>query len=254
MTSPLETIADALIAFILSLLRDPNAAAEFAADPAAGLAGHNLQDACMGDLAVVRPVIIDRPDVVSRTQPDPPPPRTNTDTDVSREIVRLVQQFTTTVDARSTIVDNSVNQNIWTDGGDVTQYFDQEAIIASGDGSVAAGHDGTIDDSDVDVTIGDVAIGNETADGSFNSTGGAPAPDQEASAEPALPPDPAPPAESVTPADVASPADATAPADVAEPADALESDMTATDDSYEADAASAAAADQPVVDEPLEEE
>src|SRR6218665_1732229 len=82
MASPLETIADALIAFILSLIRDPQAAAEFAADPAGGLAGHNLSDACMGDLAVVRPVIIDRSDVVARTQPDPPPPRTPSDTDV----------------------------------------------------------------------------------------------------------------------------------------------------------------------------
>lgn len=242
MTSPVETIADALIAFILSLIRDPNAAADFAADPGAALNGSNLESACMRDLAAVRPVIVDRPDVVARTQPDPMPERTTTDTEVTHEIMRMVQQFTTTIDARSTIVDNSVNQSIWTGGGDVTQIFDQEAIIASGDGSVAAGEDGTIDDSDIDVTIGDVAIGNETNDGSFNNVGGgaedeAPAPAAEPVVEPAA--EPAQPAVSV---------------DAAEPADVLDADMTATDDSYDADAASAAAADEPVSDEPLEEQ
>ena len=239
MSTPVETIADALLSFILSLLRDPDAAAEFASNPTGGLADNNLESACMRDLASVRPVIVDRPDVVMRTQPDAPTIRIHDtdDTEVTREIVRMIQQFsTTTIDARSTIVDQSVNQSIWTDGGDVTQLFDQEALIASGDGSVAAGHDGTIDESDTDVTIGDVSIGNETNDGSFNSTGGTP---------PAPVETPAAPAEQTVPA---------TPPDVAEPADVLEADMTATDDSYDADAASAAAAEQPVVDEPLEEE
>lgn len=237
MTTPVETIADALLAFILSLLRDPDAAADFAANPSGGLADHNLENACMKDLAAVRPVIVDRPDVVVRPQSDAPVIRTTGDTEVTNQILRMVQQFsTTTVDARSTIVDNSVNQNIWTEGGDVTQVFDQEAIIASGDGSVAAGHDGTIDDSDVDVTIGDVAIGNETTDGSFN--GGT------ATTAPAPAPAPAAPVEQTPPP---------APADVPEPADVLEADMTATDDSYDADAASTAATEQPVVDETPEE-
>ncbi|MEV4735999.1 MULTISPECIES: IniB N-terminal domain-containing protein [unclassified Microbacterium] len=240
MTTPIEAIADALLAFILTLLRDPDAAAEFAADPAGGLADQNLETACMRDLAAVRPVIVDRPDIVARTQPNPVPPRTEGDTEVTREIIRMVQQFsTTTIDARSTIVDNSVNQSIWTGGGDVTQIFDQEAIIASGDGSVAAGHDGTIVDSDLDVTIGDIAIGNETTEGSFNGTGAPPVDAPPAPVEPTAPLEPAAPV---------------VPADVAEPADVLEADMTAETDSYDADAASAAAAEQPVVDEPIEEE
>jgi len=234
MTSPVETIADALIAFILSLLRDPEAAAEFSAHPGAMLAGSNLQNACMGDLAAVRPVIVDRPDVVPRSQPEPPPPSPDTHTEVTNEIVRMVQQFTTTIDARSTIVDNSVNQAIWTEGGDVTQIFDQEAIIASGDGSVAAGDDATVEDTDLDVTVGDVSIGNETNDGSFNTTG-----DDDASQPAAPAPDP-----------VAAPA----PAAVEEPADVLEADMVAGDDTYEADAASAAVADEPVLEEPAEQE
>lgn len=240
MTSPVETIADALIAFILSLLRDPDAAADFSANPGGVLAAHNLRDACMGDVAAVRPVIVDRPDVVARSHSEPPPPPSHdTHTEVTNEIVRMIQQFTTTIDARSTTVDQSVNQNIWTGGGDVTQLFDQEAVIASGDGSVAAGDDATLDDADLDVTVGDVSIGNETYEGSFNDTG---------AEEPA--PAPAAPA----PAPAAPAAAAPASAEVAEPADVLETDMTATDDTYEADAASAAVAGEQVVEEPVEEE
>jgi len=239
MTTPVETIADALIAFILSLLRDPDAVADFAADPDATLAGNNLRSACMADVAAVRPVIVDRPDVVARTQPDPtPPPPSDAPTEVTNEILRMVQQFTTTIDARSTMVDNSVNQNIWA-GGDVTQIFDQEAIIASGDGSVAAGDDGSLDNSDLDVTVGDVTIGNDTYDGSFNGA------DVEATPDTAAPAAAAPASTAPAPA---------APVAVAEPADVLDSDMAATDDSYDTDAASAAVADQPVVDEPVEED
>ncbi|GGD74862.1 hypothetical protein GCM10007269_17380 [Microbacterium murale] len=250
MTTPVETIADALIAFILSLLHDPDAAADFAADPDAALEGNNLRSACMADVAAVRPVIVDRPDVVARTQPDPtPPPSPNTPTEVTNEILRIVQQFTTTIDARSTMVDNSVNQNIWA-GGDVTQIFDQEAIIASGDGSVAAGDDGSLDNSDLDVTVGDVTVGNDTYDGSFNGADvdvATPVPDAATPVPDATTPAPA------APSDVAAPEPA-APVDVAEPADVLDSDMAASDDSYDSDAASAAVADQAVVDEPIEEE
>lgn len=238
MTTPVETIADALIAFILSLLRDPDAAEGFATDPDSALEENNLRSACMADVAAVRPVIVDRPDVVTRSQPDSPP-APNKHTEVTNEIMRMVQQFTT-IDARSTTVDQSVNQNIWTEGGDVTQLFDQEAIIASGDGSVAAGEDGMIDESDTDVTVGDVSIGNETNEGSFNDA------DIDVST-----PAPAAPAPAAAPESAPAPA---APVDVPEPADVLDSDMAAADDSYDADAASAAVADEPLAEEPLEEE
>ena len=52
-----------------------------------------------------------------------------------------------------------MNQNIWAEG-DVTQIFDQEAVLAVGDESVAAGDNALLDESNTDVTIGDVAIGN----------------------------------------------------------------------------------------------
>ena len=99
----------------------------------------------------------------------PPTDQHSADPDpVVREISRIINQFTS-IDARSTIVDQSVNQNIWTEGGDVTQIFDQEAVVASGDDAIAAGDDANLIDSDVDVTVGDVSVGNTTNDGSFNT-------------------------------------------------------------------------------------
>jgi hypothetical protein len=170
MSTPVATVADALIAFILSLLRDPAELEEFDAAPKAMLANNGLEDACLADVQAVKPVIVDHPSVIVKPVIPPPPP--NPPDEVIREIRNIVNQFTT-IDARSTIVDQSTNQNIWTNGGDVTQIFDQEAVVASGDGSIAAGDDATAIDSEVDVTIGDVSVGNTTNDGSFNNTGGA---------------------------------------------------------------------------------
>ncbi len=183
MSTPVATVADALIAFIMSLLRDPAAVEEFDAAPKAALASNGLQDACVADVQAVKPVIVDNPTVIVKHAPPPPPPPPPHDTpdEVIKEIRNIVHQFTT-VDARTTIVDQSTNQNIWTNGGDVTQIFDQEAVVASGDEAVAAGDDATIVDSEVDVTVGDVAVGNSTANGSFNNTGVVPP----AEAEPTL--------------------------------------------------------------------
>ena len=175
MSTPVATVADGLISFILSLLRDPAAVEEFDAAPKAALASKGLQDACAADVQAVKPVIVDHPDVVVKPSggpppPPPPPPHHDTPDHVVREIKNIVHQFTT-VDARSTIVDQSVNQNIWTNGGDVTQIFDQDAVVASGDDAIAVGDDATFVDSEVDVTVGDVSVGNTTNDGSFNNTG-----------------------------------------------------------------------------------
>lgn len=177
MSATLATIADALIEFILSLLRDPEAAAEFEADPEGTLAQRGLSNASAADVCAVAPVIAERPEVVpmqiikvasapSHT-PDPAP--------VVREINTITNSFSY-IDDRDTLVDQSVNQNIWA-GGDVTQVFDQEAVIASGDDSMAAGDDATVStDIDQSTTIGaggDVAIDSDitetTTTGSNNT-------------------------------------------------------------------------------------
>lgn len=88
---------------------------------------------------------------------------------------------TTMLDDRDTITDQSVSQNIWADG-DVEQWFDNTAAVATGDRSVAAGDDASVRDSNnitdsyntddstdnsTDNSIhagGSVSIGNEETD------------------------------------------------------------------------------------------
>jgi hypothetical protein len=73
------------------------------------------------------------------------------------------------VDDNDTIVDNSVNQKIDTDGGDFDQEIDIDAVTASGDGAVAAS--GDIEDSVV--TTGDdniVGDDNDVVEGDGNTT------------------------------------------------------------------------------------
>jgi hypothetical protein len=156
MTTPLATIADALIEFILSLLNDPDAAAEYDANPEAALASAGLAECTAEDVRAVAPIIVDRPDVHPNPHPNPPGPGPKPP--VEKEIWNIANNFH--IDNRATIVDQSVNQNIWAEG-DVNQIFDQEAVIASGDQATAAGEDATVDNSETDVAVGDVSIGNE---------------------------------------------------------------------------------------------
>jgi hypothetical protein len=175
MSMTIATIADALIEFILSLLRDPDAAAEFDEDPDAALASRGLSQVRAEDVCAVAPVIAEResvaPAVAVSASPAAAPhsggpsPRPLEADPVIREI-RTIMNNMTYVDDRDTVVDMSVNQNIWA-GGDVTQTFDQEAVVASGDGAISAGEDIDIDQTDDNSTTinagGDVNIGNDTA-------------------------------------------------------------------------------------------
>ncbi|MFS0853945.1 IniB N-terminal domain-containing protein [Microbacterium sp. 179-I 3D4 NHS] len=179
MSTTLATVAEALIDFILSLLRDPDAAAEFEEDPQGALAARGLSDVSHMDACAVAPIVIDRPDVVPRVA-DPGPaavtvvrPTTNT---AVNEIQNIVNNFAWLTN-HSTVVDQSTNQNIWA-GGDVTQIFDQEANVASGEDSIAAGDDVSIEQTQNDTTNinagDDVNIGNDTdvtvIDDSYNQT------------------------------------------------------------------------------------
>jgi hypothetical protein len=79
-----------------------------------------------------------------------------------REAVEHLSRFVTNnfVDDRDTNVDNSINQQVHTDGGDFDQNLDLHSTVASGDGAVAAG--GDIRDSTV--TTGS---GNQVGDGNI---------------------------------------------------------------------------------------
>lgn len=266
MSTPVATVADALISFILSLLRDPAAVEEFDAAPKAALANHGLEDACAADVQAVKPVIVDNPTVIVKTV-SVPPPRRNDDNEVVREISRIVHQFTT-VDARSTIVDQSVNQNIWTNGGDVTQIFDQDSVVASGDHAVAAGDDATVVDTDVDIDISDVSVGNTTIEDSYNDNEvevvveeveAAPVlADDDASADPEAVVtglvDGALDAADSAAQDASSVAQSVAPAQEQAPAeDPLAADLTSAD-AYASEDSSSMGVDDAYVEEPVEDQ
>src|SRR5688572_9674591 len=104
MSTPLTTITDALMDFIMSLLRDPAAMEEFDAEPQAMLARNGLSDACVEDVRAVAPVVIDHPDV--HPTPTPPPPPKPYPNDVIKEIKSVTNHVT--IDNRATIVDQSV--------------------------------------------------------------------------------------------------------------------------------------------------
>lgn len=172
MTTPLVTVANSIIEFILSLLRDPAALAELKEDPDAALAKSKVAGICAEDVRAVAPIIYDHPDVVPRVSSTPMPSTPTPvqhNNDVLNEITRITNNWTT-IDSRTTIVDQSVNQNIWTEGGDVTQIFDQTAGVASGDGSTAAGDDVVNgpqpdDDTDDDPTPSDLPGLQDVVDG-----------------------------------------------------------------------------------------
>ncbi len=103
--------------------------------------------------------------------PPPPPPHKEPHESDHEAAVKYLNTYVTNnwVDDRDTIVDNSINQVIDTDGGDFRQNIDIDAVTASGDGAVAAG--GDIDDSTI--TTGDdniVGDGNQVVDGDGNTT------------------------------------------------------------------------------------
>lgn len=188
MSTVLSTMANALIEFILSLLRDPDAAEEFDQQPEAALAGAGLADVSYDDLCAVMPLIYDNPQVVQRgvdpapastSTPQPPPgPFTEPTPQVIselRDVINNNSYVTTTNNA--TVVDQSVNQNIWAEG-DVMQLFDNEAVVATGQDSSAAGRDIVDDrsqDSSTTIVAGrDAVVDNQTdvstVAGSYNET------------------------------------------------------------------------------------
>lgn len=181
MSATLATMADALIEFILSLLHDPDTIEEFDQDPQAALASRGLSNVRAEDVCAVAPVIVERPTVIAQPTPvpvgpSPPPAPPEPVSPVVREIQNITNSFAW-YDDRDTLIDQSTNQNIWA-GGDVTQVFDQEAVVASGDDAMAAGEDIT-QSIDTSTNIGNnvsgsVNVGNDTTtvdvDDSFNTT------------------------------------------------------------------------------------
>ena len=185
-------VTQSLLDFILNLLRDPQAAAAYNANPDAALSSAGHANLSCADVDAVLPVVLDyAPVSMDREYNTGGNSSTGGDStwaysggggggshgggggggshgggghggghgggggggshgggghggdDHSHAVAQLTSivnnyTYSSSIDDRDTVTDQSVNQNIWADG-DVLQIFDNDAIIASGDGAIAAG-------------------------------------------------------------------------------------------------------------------
>lgn len=159
--------ANNLIDLILKLLNDPQALAEFKEHPDAVLASCGATDVSPAD---VHDALVLADDEQHHHPSPPPPPHPHPGESEHEAAVRYINSYVTNnyVDDRDTNVDNSVNQQIDTDGGDVDQTIHTTSSTASGDGAVAAG--GDIDGSTV-TTGNDNQLGDNNVKGDGNVQG-----------------------------------------------------------------------------------
>jgi hypothetical protein len=162
-----------LLDWILSLLRDPDTRADFLADPNGYAQDHGFDNLSSGDVHDALCLIADD-DNSSRSDHGThyPAPRDydHGNHDNGSDYLRsYITNNYTTIEEHNTNIDNSVHQDIDTGGGDFNQTIDNDPVVASGDGAVAAG--GDIRDSTV--TTGDhnvVGDGNHAVTGDGNTT------------------------------------------------------------------------------------
>jgi hypothetical protein len=160
-----------LIQLLLNLLSDPQAAAEFQADPQGYLATCGLTAVTPEQVHDAAALVADQHEPAKHHEPHhhtPPPPAPEPDEHHHESAVKYLQTIVTNnwIDDRDTTVDNSIHQVIHA-GGDVNQTIDTNTVIASGDGAVAAG--GDIADSQV-VTGDDNVFGDGNVKGDGNTT------------------------------------------------------------------------------------
>jgi hypothetical protein len=169
-----------LIELLLSLLNDPEAAEAFKADPAAYIEGCGLTEFTAEDVHDAALLVQDDDDSDfernhntggNHHHTPPPPPHKEPHESDHEHAVKYLNTYVTNnwIDDRDTIVDNSINQDIDTGGGDFDQEIDIDAVTASGDGAVAAG--GDIEDSTITTGNGNVVgDNNNVVDGDDNTT------------------------------------------------------------------------------------
>jgi hypothetical protein len=168
------TTSSSLLDWILSLLRDPEARADFSADPHGYAADQGFDNLSADDVRDALTLIADNQSSGydhhgGHATHMPPPPSTHQDGDGATYLNNYVTNNYTTVEDHETNIDNSIHQNIDTDGGDFHQVIDNDPVVASGEGAVATGRD--IEDSTI--TNGDgnvIGDGNQVVTGDDNTT------------------------------------------------------------------------------------
>ncbi len=160
-----------LLDFILKLLKNPQAQAEFRASPEQVLAAHGLTGVCAADIHEMLPLVTDHRSVelASVSHSAPPsvvPAPGDGDTHAAIEYLRYITNAYTYED-HSVHIDESVHANIWA-VGEVAQTFDDSHVVPDGAGPVAGGH---IPGPVMPGPGGPVSTGNWVGDGHGNTFG-----------------------------------------------------------------------------------
>jgi hypothetical protein len=178
-------IAQSLLDFILALLRDPQAQQEFRDDPGGTLDRHGFHGLCAQDVADALPLVVDNSRVsldrsfdvgnsnvsVHPVVPPPPSPHPMHGEHGMDAVVRQFDYITNTytyTDSHNTILDNSVNQNIWAHGN-VYQAFDNDPVINSGAASFGSGDAYNLGAVSANGAGSAVAVGDGGATGSADN-------------------------------------------------------------------------------------
>jgi hypothetical protein len=170
------TTSTSLLDLLFNLFREPEAKAAFRDDPNGYLAscGAISPDDVRDALVLLQDDQEADPDREYTTgashtsghghiaPPPPPAPEKHDGESDHAAAVRYLNTYVTNnyVDNRDTVIDNSVNQQIDTDGGNFDQDIDIDSTAATGDGAVAAGDD----IANSDIVTGD---GNQVGDGNL---------------------------------------------------------------------------------------
>jgi hypothetical protein len=169
-----------LLEFLRELLTNEQARDWFADDPNAALEHYGLDNLSPADVHDALVLIDDNQTADFNREYNtghngqqfapPPPVPAHYDGGDHEAAVDYINRYVTNnnIDDRDTIVDNSVNQQIDTHGGDFDQDIDVDSTVASGDGAVAAGHD--IEDSTI-VSGDDNQVGDGNVRGNDNVVG-----------------------------------------------------------------------------------
>jgi hypothetical protein len=159
-----------LLDWLLDLLRDPDARAAFLRDPDGYLNECGFHDVSSADVHDTLSLISENDYSNNHHGVHyPPPSHDYHGGSAGHYLNSYITNNYTTIEEHNTNIDNSVHQDIDTHGGDFDQVIDNDPVVASGDGAVAAG--GDIRDSTLTSGNGNVVgDGNHAVTGDGNTT------------------------------------------------------------------------------------
>ena len=187
----MTSTSPSLIDLIMSLLRDPAAHAAFTEDPSGWLESCGAGDVTPADIHDALVLVSDNQhgdfsrdyNLGGNHVSVPPPPANHPGESDHEAAVRYLNTYVTNnyQENHTTVLDQSVNQEIDTHGGSFHQNLDNHSVNATGDGAVAAGGDidgstvvtgshNTVGDGNVSGTGNVVGDGNHAVTGSDNTT------------------------------------------------------------------------------------